>query len=232
MARRSTIYSLDEATRAELDRRIVGAGFGGYAEHAAWIAGQGHALSVSAIQRYGKRLRRRVERDQARTLEATAAVAARVRHAGEVARAIYDAAGDDPLALPERTAELLMARFYEIATEENIDARTLQTVARSLSDSLKAVAAIRGERDESRQKARKDDGMGFDLRAATFAAIEANIQQSPAKREEAARHILSALDNAIARRMNLQNSMAGRCPRQARKEHRAWQDGLPNPNGK
>ena len=59
MPRRSSVYTLDESVRAELDRRIVAAGFGRYAEHAAWLAGQGYAIGESAIQRYGKRLRHR-----------------------------------------------------------------------------------------------------------------------------------------------------------------------------
>ena len=156
MPPRSTVYTLDEAVRAELDRRIIAAGFGRYAEHAAWLAGQGYAVSQAAIQRYGKRLRRSADLDAARASEAAAGAIARVRQSAELARAINEATGDDPLAMPARAAELCMVRLYEIAAKEDIDAKTLQAISRSLNDSLRAVTAIRSERDEVRKEALRE----------------------------------------------------------------------------
>ena len=186
MPPRSTVYTLDESVRAELDRRIIAAGFGRYADHAAWLAGQGCAVSEAAIQRYGKRLRRSAELDTARASEAaTAATAAiaRVRQSAELARAISEAAGDDPLAMPARAAELCMVRLYEIAAKEDIDAKTLQAISRSLNDSLRAVTAIRSEREEVRQhalrEARKRAGAEMERRGLSpeaAAAIREAIQ--------------------------------------------------------
>ena len=186
MPPRSTVYTLDEAVRAELDRRIVAAGFGRYADHAAWLAGQGYAISEAAIQRYGKRLRRSARHDTARASEAAAAAIARVRQSAELARAIHEAAGDDPLAMPAQAAELCMVRLYEIAAKEDIDAKTLQAISRSLNDSLRAVAAIRLERDEVRKEAlcdaRKRAGaemMRRGLSPEAAAAIRAAIEGAP-----------------------------------------------------
>lgn len=153
MPRRSTVYNLDEATRAELDWRIIGAGFGRYADHAAWLKQQGHSLSEAALQRYGKQLRRRADLDAARASEAATTAIARVRESTELARVVSEAAGADPLALAERTVEMAMARLYELATKEGIDAKDLQTVSRSLKDSLSTLASLRSERGEVRKEA-------------------------------------------------------------------------------
>ena len=189
MARRSTVYTLDEATRAELNRRIVAAGFGRYAEHAAWLAGQGHTISEAALQRYGKRLRHGAERDGARVSEAAAGAIARVRQSSELARAMNGAAGDDPLAMSAQAVELCTVRLYELAAREDIDVRTLQAITRSLNESLRAMAAIRSERDEVR-KARTGAGaemMRPGLSAETAAAIRAAIEGVPPDFEERAR---------------------------------------------
>ena len=183
MPPRSSVYTLGESVRAALDRRIVAAGFGRYADHAAWLAGQGYAISEAAIQRYGKRLRRSAERDTARASEAAAGAIARIRHSTELARAINEAAGDDPLTMSARAAELCMVRLYEIAAKEDIDARTLQAISRSLNDSLRAVTAIRSERGEVRKEALREArqragaemqrrGLSPEASAAIRAAIE------------------------------------------------------------
>ena len=194
MARRSTVYTLDEATRAELDRRIVAAGFGRYAEHAAWLAGQGHTISEAALQRYGKRLRRRAERDDARASEAAAGAIARVRQGAAMARAMNGAAGDDPLAMSARAVELCTVRLYELAAREDIDVRTLQAITRSLNESLRAMTVIRSEREEVRKdalrEARTEAGaemMKPGLSAETAAAIRAAIEGVPPDFEERAR---------------------------------------------
>ena len=126
--RRSTVYTLTEGLREELDRRIIAAGFGRYADHAAWLAGEGRTLSLAALQRYGRRLQRSVEQDGVKAREAASAAIARVRQTTEIARAIEGAAGD-PLDISARTASLCMARLYELAASEDIDARTLQAIS-------------------------------------------------------------------------------------------------------
>ena len=138
MPPRSTVYTLPEPVREALDRRIIAAGFGRYADHAAWLAGQGHAISLAALQRYGRRLRDGVERDRAGAREAAATMTARIHRSNEMARAIDEATDDDPLALPERAVGMCLLRICEAATEEDIDPRTLQAAGRLLNDCLRA----------------------------------------------------------------------------------------------
>ena len=145
MPPRSTVYTLDEVTRADLDRRIVAAGFGGYADHAAWLSGQGHAVSAHVLQRYGKRLRRTVDADSARATEATAAAVARIRQTTELAHACANAGGGDPVAIAEKSAEAVMLRLFELTGREDVDAKTLQTITRAVNETLRSIAAIREE---------------------------------------------------------------------------------------
>ena len=91
--------------------------------------------------------------------------------------------GEDPLAMPARAAGMCMVRLYEIAAMEDINGRTLQDIARSPNDSLRAVAAIRLEREEVRKQALREArartgaemrrrGLSPDAVAAIRAAIE------------------------------------------------------------
>ena len=153
MPPRSTVYTLPEPVRDALDRRLIAAGFGRYADHAAWLAGEGHAIGPAALQRYGRRLRDSVERDHAGAREAAATMTARIHRSNEMARAIDKATGDDPLALPERAVDMCLVRICEAASEEDIDARTLQAAGRLLNDCLRAVEFIRSEREEARIRA-------------------------------------------------------------------------------
>lgn len=49
-----------------------------------------------------------------------------------------------------------MVRLYEIAAREDTEAMTLQAISRSLNDGLRAVSAIRSEREEVRKQALRD----------------------------------------------------------------------------
>ena len=122
MGRRSTVYSLPGATREELNRRIVAAGFGGYDDHAAWLAEEGHAISASAVKRYGKRLRRTAEADAARS-------------------------GDkDPLAVAERTAGLAIDRLHDIVSAEGGGPNTLRDALAALDHAVRVISTARAQR--------------------------------------------------------------------------------------
>ena len=178
MPPRSTVYTLPEPVRKALDRRIIAAGFGRYADHAAWLAGQGHAISLAALQRYGRRLRDGVERDRAGAREAAATMTARIHRSNEMARAIDEATDDDPLALPERAVGMCLLRICEAATEEDIDPRTLQAAGRLLNDCLRAVEFIRSEREEARKRALRASrgGAGADGRRGLSPELAAAIR--------------------------------------------------------
>ena len=184
MPPRSTVYTLPEPVREALDRRIIAAGFGRYADHGAWLAGQGHAISLAALQRYGRRLRDGVERDRAGARKAAAAMTARIRRSNEMARAIDEATDDDPLALPERAVGMCLLRICEAATEEDVDPRTLQAAGRLLNDCLRGMEFIRSEREEARKRALRASrgGAGADgkgLSPELAAAIRLMVEGPP-----------------------------------------------------
>jgi len=148
MPARSAVYALDDATRAALNQRIVSAGFGGYAAHAAWLAELGHpTITVRVLQRYGSRLRREREENAARLRETTAAAVARIQASSAMAKEMQRLHADDPLAVPKQAAIMTMARAYELAAQEGIDAKTLQGLARTVNESLRTIAAVRSERE-------------------------------------------------------------------------------------
>lgn len=195
MPPRSTIFRLGEARRIELDGRIARAGYGGYEDHRAWLASEGHEVSLSALKRYGKRLKDRAEADSRRAGDAAAAVIARMRHTAEVARAAQGS-GSDPLDMHEQAAELCMVRLYELAASDDIDAKTLQAVARALNTTLSTIAGARGQRDAESRKA---------VEQAKAAALDEVGRSRPAGRETIA--VLRAI-------------MEGRDPEEARREAR------------
>ncbi len=56
MARASSITDLPKDVRDELKERLFESGFTHYDEHAAWLSEIGHAVSRSAVHRFGQSL--------------------------------------------------------------------------------------------------------------------------------------------------------------------------------
>jgi len=61
MPPRSKVAKLPQAVRDELERRIVEYGFGRYEELAEWLQQHGYQIAEDSVQRYGARLRQRIE---------------------------------------------------------------------------------------------------------------------------------------------------------------------------
>ena len=85
-----------------------------------------------------------------RSRASVAAVVERVGRSAEIARAINEASEGDSLDVGQRTAELLMARLYDVAAREDVDAKTLQAVSRSPNSTLGTIASARGLRGRGR----------------------------------------------------------------------------------
>lgn len=75
----SRVYSLPKAVRAELDERLRASGWGGYAGHVAWLAGQGYSVSLMSVWRYTQRLKTATAPCEGLRLAAERAEAAGVR---------------------------------------------------------------------------------------------------------------------------------------------------------
>ena len=103
MPGRSTVYGLPPDLRRRLDARLSRAGWAGYAQHVAWLAGEGHTISVSALQRYGVRRRREIETE--RLLDS-------IRVSTDEAEAITAALAEQGVALAEASQHLVQEHVY------------------------------------------------------------------------------------------------------------------------
>lgn len=65
MPPRSKVFELPSELRAELDRRLIDSGFGGYRDLAGWLADQGYQIGKSALHSYGSALEEDFERTMA-----------------------------------------------------------------------------------------------------------------------------------------------------------------------
>lgn len=93
---------LPEEVRADLDRRIVANGFGGYVALSDWLATQGYEISKSAIGMRGQNLKRRC---------------AAVRASTEAARLITAEAPDDADERSNAIIALVQTELFEAILE-------------------------------------------------------------------------------------------------------------------
>jgi len=128
---RSKIRTLPDGIRRELDSRLIGNGFGGYADLTDWLASRGFEIGVSSVKRYGSDLERRIER---------------IRLASEQAQALVDAAGDTG-ALADASMRLIQEKMWDVlsASDEG-DVKALSAAARALADTARASVTIQQER--------------------------------------------------------------------------------------
>ncbi len=119
MPPRSKIDLLPDDVRAELDRKLLGAGFGSYVELAAWLTERGHAIGKSAVGEYGKALQERLDSIRAST---------------DAARQIAQAAPDDADERSNAIISLLQAEIFETLI-------VLQSAAKE-ADSTKRIAML------------------------------------------------------------------------------------------
>lgn len=61
MGQRSSVYELPPAVRAEVERRLTDAGFGGYQKLATELQARGFSVTKSALHRFGQKLEERVK---------------------------------------------------------------------------------------------------------------------------------------------------------------------------
>lgn len=94
----SKIDLLDEATRRELDERIIANGFGGYVALAEWLREHGYSIGKSAVGEYGQKLERRL---------------AAIKTSTEAAKLIAAAAPDDADDRSNAIISLIQTEIFE-----------------------------------------------------------------------------------------------------------------------
>lgn len=171
--RSSVVLQLAPELRLQLDGRIIEAGFGGYAQHAVWLEGQGHRISVSALQRYGKALSEQLSPPQAR-IRLNTATRARLRtetarrgSATEVAESALDLA-------EEGVQEYLHAK---LESGESFGLDELQRVLTALADAARARGTL--ARARTRAPADAPDRVRRGVSAEGERAIRAAVEGAP-----------------------------------------------------
>ena len=171
-ARSSVLLTLPEDVRYELDARIIEHGFGGYRKHAAWLKSRGHAISESALQRYGRALKVQVSPEIYRLRRACARTAMLERTLRE-----HDVELDDVLAV--KIQELLHEALEDGADSERMSA--LQRASQTLHTTVRSqAAALRERRDAAERDPKRRDpkrpGLSPDGERAIRAAVEGPAQ--------------------------------------------------------
>lgn len=88
MGRRAKIKMLPEATRAELNQHLVEHGFGDYESLSRLLSEKGFQISRSALQRYGSRFERTLERVSLASAQAREVIAASPDREGTIGDAL------------------------------------------------------------------------------------------------------------------------------------------------
>lgn len=166
MPSRSRVRTLPPEIRAELDRRLVDAGFADYEALSAWLAERGHEISKSAVHRYGQQLEKRIEE---------------LLVSQRTAEALVKATDDsDSGAMAEGAMRLAERQMFEcFLAAESRDLAELSKAARALAESTRAGVTIRDERRRIRAEASdaaastaRRRGVSEDVVAAIREAIE------------------------------------------------------------
>ena len=173
----SKIDLMDDGDRAELDRRIVANGFGGYVELSDWLAEQGYEIGKSAIGERGKRLKRKL---------------GQIRASTEAARMIASAAPDDADERSNAIISLVQTEMFEAllclqeATDDDLDpgervaiisnaAKHVATLSRASVNRHKWAVEIRAKVEAAAADVRKL-AAGAGVSEETLAAIDARLQ--------------------------------------------------------
>ena len=176
MPARSSLQKLPRPLRERLDALIVEQGFAGYDGLLAWLESEGHRVSWSALQRYGRNLREELSPDLHRVRVATM----------KARTLIEELRADDGVSLKADAAlALIQERIFEAVLEGagEGELEMLRHAGRTLSDTARAQATVSRERratllgaaDKAGAEARKR-GMSPDGVAAIRAAIEGEPQ--------------------------------------------------------
>ncbi len=113
---------MDEATRAELDRRIVANGFGGYVALSEWLVEQGYEIGKSTVGERGRRLKQKM---------------GQIRASTEAAKMIAAAAPDDADERSNAIISLVQTEIFEsllqleAATDEEDPAKRVEILGKA-----------------------------------------------------------------------------------------------------
>lgn len=176
MGRQSSVQTLPPEVRDWLDKALIAGNFSGYEALEAALAERGHAISKSAIHRYGQPLQQRL---------------AAIKASTEAARLITEGAGDDQDARSEAVIALIQTEMFEAivnlqqAADEDTDpiermgimskvAKNIASLTNASIAQKKFKAEVKARAQEVAEKAAKLAQKGG-LTAETVAEIRRSI---------------------------------------------------------
>ena len=139
MGERSKILSLPEATRNELDAKLIGGGFADYVALEAWLRAQGFEVGKSSIQRYGSKLEERI---------------AQLKRATDQAKALVEASPDSDASMARGLMRLYQSKLWDVLYELELDPDTidLNKVGKLLAPLVRAEVHLNKFAAEVREK--------------------------------------------------------------------------------
>lgn len=129
MGQRSKVLDLPEATRAELDQRLIQGGFRDYVQLQDWLREQGLDISKSSLHRYGSAMEQRL---------------AELKRSTDEARALVAAAPDDTDAMARATMQMLQQRLFGLLRdmdEIDPDSVDIAKIAKAMAPLVRASIA-------------------------------------------------------------------------------------------
>jgi hypothetical protein len=177
MPPRSKVFTLPPEVLAELDRRLIDSGFGGYRDLAGWLAEQGYQIQKSALQRYGSGL----EADFERTM-------ADVQRTQRLAQAYAEANPDEANAMTGATVRIAQESLLRITLALRQAEEDPAALARSMPNVTRALADL-GRLDISREKWAAEQGAKAAEALAERVAGEPGGQATPERLRAIAREI-------------------------------------------
>ena len=165
MPRPRKVALLPPEVRNALERKLIEAGFSGYAALSRWLEGQGYEIGKSALHEHGSRLERRIEK---------------IRFATEQAEALRAASPDDAFALAEASLRLAQQLIFDLmlAAEEG-NLKELGAASKALAENVRALLAVHRDRQrilagavQAAGQVVAKAGLSADTAAAIRAAIE------------------------------------------------------------
>lgn len=137
----SKVTQLPEEVRRWLDQSLVEGDFSGYNALAEELETRGYEISKSALGRYGKEFKQRLERIKMRT---------------QMAVALRDFVGDDDGTMVDALNRIMMDKLWavlEAMDGADVDPKQIAQLSRAVSDLSRATVSQKKFMDEMRTKA-------------------------------------------------------------------------------
>ncbi|WP_325950199.1 DUF3486 family protein [Pseudomonas putida] len=131
MPPRNSVYDLPTEVREELNARLVGNGFQGYAGLAKWLEEHGFKVSRSSVHRYGQDLQQDFEEAMGD-----------VRKTQELARAMVSEQEDESGALIDATARIVQDQLLRISIAMRNAEHEPEKAAKHLASVTKALSQV------------------------------------------------------------------------------------------